>query len=104
MPAGGRPGLQDRMLSHRRVGRGHLKSQKPNRKAMPLTSMKAPVQSTAPAGTHRAALTVMTTLFFMWGFVTVLNDVLVAHLKSIFDLDYTRALLVQFAFFSTYFI
>jgi len=71
---------------------------------MPLTSMKAPVQSTAPAVTHRAALTVMTTLFFMWGFVTVLNDVLVAHLKSIFDLDYTRALLVQFAFFSTYFI
>jgi len=71
---------------------------------MPLTSMKAPVQSTASAVTHRAALTVMTTLFFMWGFVTVLNDVLVAHLKSIFDLDYTRALLVQFAFFSTYFI
>jgi len=71
---------------------------------MPLTSMKAPVQSTAPAVTHRAALTVMTTLFFMWGFVTVLNDVLVAHLKSIFDLDYTRALLVKFAFFSTYFI
>jgi MFS transporter, FHS family, L-fucose permease len=47
---------------------------------------------------------VMTTLFFMWGFVTVLNDVLVPHLKSIFDLNYTRVMLIQFAFFSAYFI
>jgi len=46
----------------------------------------------------------MTTLFFMWGFVTVLNDVLVPHLKSIFDLSYTRVMLIQFAFFSAYFI
>jgi FHS family L-fucose permease-like MFS transporter len=40
----------------------------------------------------------------MWGFVTVLNDVLVPHLKSIFDLTYTRVMLIQFAFFSAYFI
>ena len=46
----------------------------------------------------------MTTLFFMWGFVTVLNDVLVPHLKSIFDLNYTKVMLIQFAFFSAYFI
>ena len=40
----------------------------------------------------------------MWGFVTVLNDVLVPHLKSIFDLTYFRVMLIQFAFFSAYFI
>jgi MFS transporter, FHS family, L-fucose permease len=40
----------------------------------------------------------------MWGFVTVLNDVLVPHLKSIFDLNYTKVMLIQFAFFSAYFI
>ena len=49
---------------------------------------------------HKVALTVVTTLFFMWGFVTVLNDVLVPHLKSIFDLNYTRVMLIQFSFFS----
>src|SRR6266478_7348777 len=49
-------------------------------------------------------LTIVTTLFFMWGFLTSLNDILVPHLKSIFDLSYTRAMLVQFAFFSAYFL
>ncbi len=53
---------------------------------------------------HKVALTVVTTLFFMWGFVTVLNDVLVPHLKSIFDLNYTRVMLIQFSFFSAYFL
>jgi FHS family L-fucose permease-like MFS transporter len=49
-------------------------------------------------------LAIVTTLFFMWGFLTSLNDILVPHLKSIFDLSYTRAMLVQFAFFSAYFL
>ena len=40
----------------------------------------------------------------MWGFLTSLNDVLVPHLKSIFDLTYARVMLVQFAFFSAYFL
>src|SRR5437660_1371190 len=57
-----------------------------------------------PSSSNKAALAVVTTLFFMWGFVTVLNDVLVPHLKSIFDLNYTRVMLIQFAFFSAYFL
>jgi FHS family L-fucose permease-like MFS transporter len=73
-------------------------------KLMPLTNSKPAISSAAPPVTYRAALTVMTTLFFMWGFVTVLNDVLVPHLKSIFDLNYARVMLIQFAFFSAYFI
>src|SRR5437867_10687220 len=58
----------------------------------------------APHATSKSALTVVTSLFFMWGFVTVLNDVLVPHLKAIFDLNYAKVMLVQFAFFSAYFI
>ena len=58
----------------------------------------------APTSSNRAALAVVTTLFFMWGFVTVLNDVLVPHLKSIFDLNYAKVMLIQFAFFSAYFL
>ena len=54
--------------------------------------------------TYRAALSMVTILFFFWGFVTVLNDILVPHLKAIFDLNYTKVMLIQFAFFSAYFI
>jgi FHS family L-fucose permease-like MFS transporter len=49
-------------------------------------------------------LAIVTTLFFMWGFLTSLNDILVPHLKSIFELSYARVMLVQFAFFSSYFL
>jgi MFS transporter, FHS family, L-fucose permease len=49
-------------------------------------------------------LAVVTTLFFMWGFLTCLNDILVPHLKPIFDLNYTRVMLIQFAFFGAYFL
>src|ERR1700758_2813359 len=49
-------------------------------------------------------LAIVTTLFFMWGFLTCLNDILVPHLKSIFDLSYTQVMLIQFAFFSAYFL
>lgn len=52
----------------------------------------------------RAALAVMTTIFFMWGFITALNDVLIPHLKSVFTLNYTEVMLVQFTFFGAYFI
>jgi MFS transporter, FHS family, L-fucose permease len=49
-------------------------------------------------------LAVVTTLFFMVGFLTCLNDILVPHLKSIFSLSYAQVMLVQFAFFSGYFL
>jgi len=57
-----------------------------------------------PAPNYTRPLAVVTTLFFMWGFLTCLNDILVPHLKSIFDLSYARVMLVQFAFFSAYFL
>jgi MFS transporter, FHS family, L-fucose permease len=49
-------------------------------------------------------MAMITTLFFMWGFITCLNDILAPHLKAIFDLSYARTMLIQFAFFSAYFI
>ena len=53
---------------------------------------------------NRLAFGVVTAVFFMWGFITVLNDVLVPHLKSVFSLDYTRIMLIQFTFFGAYFL
>ena len=70
-----------------------------------VTAGDAPATAGQSGGqTYRAALAMVTTLFFFWGFVTVLNDILVPHLKSIFDLNYTKVMLIQFAFFSAYFI
>jgi FHS family L-fucose permease-like MFS transporter len=65
------------------------------------TSAAAPLQPAAAPG-YLAALSVLTTVFFMWGFVTVLNDILVPHLKAVFDLNYGQSLLVQFAFYLGY--
>ena len=56
------------------------------------------------AESYKRPLAILTTLFFMWGFITCLNDILVPHLKSIFNLNYTNVMLVQFAFFSAYFL
>ena len=50
------------------------------------------------------AFLAMTCLFFFWGFITVLNDILIPFLKDSFDLNYTQAMLVQFCFFGAYFI
>jgi len=49
-------------------------------------------------------LVIVTILFFMWGLLTSLNDVLIPHLKSIYTLTYVQAMLVQFCFFGAYFI
>jgi FHS family L-fucose permease-like MFS transporter len=62
----------------------------------------APIISATP--NYSRPLAVVTTLFFMWGFLTCLNDILVPHLKSIFDLSYARVMLIQFSFFSAYFL
>lgn len=64
----------------------------------PQTSAGAPVVNT------RVALAVVTTIFFMWGFLTCLNDILIPHLKAVFELNYARAMLVQFTFFGAYFL
>src|ERR1700752_3910743 len=74
-----------------------------HRPASPTNTI-SPSQSSTPGGSTRFAMFVVTALFFMWVFVTVLNDILVPYLKGIFDLNYTEVMLIQFAFFSAYFI
>jgi FHS family L-fucose permease-like MFS transporter len=54
--------------------------------------------------THLGSLSVLTSLFFIWGFITCLNDILIPHLKAVFTLSYAQAMLVQFCFFTAYFI
>lgn len=61
-------------------------------------------ENKASQPTHRFALTALTSLFFMWGFITSLNDILIPHLKGVFDLSYTQAMLIQLCFFGAYFI
>jgi MFS transporter, FHS family, L-fucose permease len=56
------------------------------------------------SSSYTGPLAVVTTLFFMWGFLTCLNDILVPHLKPIFDLNYAEVMLIQFAFFGAYFL
>src|SRR5579885_1430604 len=58
----------------------------------------------APVKTNYSAMAMVTTLFFMWGFLTCLNDILIPHLKGLFDLNYAQVMLVQFAFFTSYFV
>ena len=70
---------------------------------LPSTQGVNPGQS-ADAGNHTRSLVIVTILFFMWGLLTSLNDVLIPHLKSIYTLTYVQAMLVQFCFFGAYFI
>jgi MFS transporter, FHS family, L-fucose permease len=73
-----------------------------------ISASSAAVETTAAPGPQKksygGALAVVTTLFFMWGFLTCLNDILIPHLKSIFDLNYARTMLIQSAFFGSYFL
>lgn len=70
----------------------------------PLTA--APV-GTAPTGaastSYRSALTLLASLFFMWGFITVINGTLLPHLRSVFDLSYFQATLIEGVWFIAYF-
>src|ERR1700722_19264317 len=70
--------------------------------AIPHTQQS--ISSVTPVQNYSRPLAVVTLLFFMWGFLTCLNDILVPHLKSIFELTYARVMLIQFSFFSAYFL
>jgi len=58
----------------------------------------------APGADYSFALSALTSLFFMWGFITCLNDILIPHLKAVFTLNYAQSMLIQFCFFAAYFI
>ncbi len=70
----------------------------------------SPMSGTVPAASapqgeaHRAALAVLASLFFMWGFITVINNTLLPHLRSVFDLNYTQTTLIESVWFIAYFV
>ena len=73
---------------------------------MAVSGAPASVKGSVSTGNknYTPALTALTTLFFMWGFLTCLNDILIPHLKAVFTLNYAEVMLVQFSFFAAYFI
>jgi len=73
--------------------------------------MAGPIATPSAAGAavpegfnYRPALTLLATLFFMWGFITVINNTLLPHLKSVFDLNYTQTTLIESVWFIAYFV
>jgi FHS family L-fucose permease-like MFS transporter len=73
--------------------------------AVPIRNISSPGFTADPQmKTDTRAMSVATALFFMVGFLTCLNDIIIPHLKSIFALNYAEVLTVQFAFFTSYFV
>ena len=68
--------------------------------SQPTTALRHPGTQTGTTG----PLVIITILFFMWGLLTALNDVLIPHLKELYTLTYVQAMMVQFCFFGAYFI
>jgi len=69
---------------------------------MAQVPVDTPASLAGETNDYTIPLVILTSLFFMWGFLTVLNDILIPYLKNVFDLNYTQALLVQFCFFTAY--
>lgn len=70
-----------------------------------ITTPSGPAAGSSENGrSYRGPFSIMTSLFFLWGFMTVFNDILIPRFKEAFELSYFEAMLVQFAFFGAYFI
>jgi MFS transporter, FHS family, L-fucose permease len=70
----------------------------------PTAAAPTAVGGTGESPNFTAPLIVLTTLFFMWGLITSLNDILIPHLKGIFTLSYVQVMLIQFCFFGAYLV
>jgi FHS family L-fucose permease-like MFS transporter len=60
--------------------------------------------SSAIVARYTTPLIALTSLFFMWGFITSLNDILIPHLRAVFTLSYVQAMLIQFCFCGAYLV
>ncbi|MBF9223883.1 sugar MFS transporter [Hymenobacter ruricola] len=75
--------------------------------ALPPVSAQATLADDSASATtprYASALSAVTTLFFLWGFITCLNDILIPYLKAIFQLNYAQANLINLCFFGAYFL
>lgn len=71
---------------------------------MPRTTTTSDKPADNAKTPYFGSLAALTSLFFIWGFITSLNDILIPHLKAVFTLNYTQAMLIQFCFFMAYFV
>jgi FHS family L-fucose permease-like MFS transporter len=74
--------------------------------AAPAPTLNRPAAAlpTGPTPNYTSALSAVTTLFFLWGFITCLNDILIPYLKAIFQLSFSQANLINLCFFGAYFL
>ena len=72
--------------------------------ALSTTATAAATQDGTAGFDYRPALTLLASLFFMWGFITVINNTLLPHLRSVFDLNYTQTTLIESVWFIAYFV
>jgi MFS transporter, FHS family, L-fucose permease len=63
-----------------------------------------PPPTAVAAPSYDAALRLLASLFFIWGFITVINNTLLPHLKSVFDLNYVQTTLIESVWFIAYFV
>lgn len=73
--------------------------------AAPIPTTTAPAPEGGASGArYGPALTLLASLFFMWGFITVINNTLLPHLRSVFDLSYTQTTMIELVWFIAYFV
>jgi FHS family L-fucose permease-like MFS transporter len=72
--------------------------------SIPSATASATSSTSGNGANYRGSFAIMTSLFFLWGFMTVFNDILIPRFKEAFTLTYFQAMLVQFAFFGAYFV
>lgn len=70
----------------------------------PTITRTSATVATGPTPRYTSALSAVTTLFFLWGFITCLNDILIPYLKAIFQLSFAQANLINLCFFGAYFL
>jgi FHS family L-fucose permease-like MFS transporter len=64
----------------------------------------AQASAAAPPARYGPALRLLASLFFIWGFITVINNTLLPHLKSVFELNYVQTTLIESVWFIAYFV
>src|SRR6202451_3320991 len=79
------------------------RERRPMKPSVTTGTQRGTVTNSPPAA-YRGPLAIVTTLFFMWGSLTSLNDVLIPYAQHVFNLRLAASMLIQTAFFSAYFV
>jgi MFS transporter, FHS family, L-fucose permease len=73
--------------------------------ATPISAASGAIDGQLPAtASYKSAMSLLASLFFTWGFITVINNTLLPHLRSVFELNYTQTTLIESVWFIAYFV